>query len=87
MPIPIVGQILGDGIESIPWAMPLIRRVLPVLPWLAVLYLVKWYCSGTSNTSERTMHGKVVLVTVSPNPVYFSTHLQYPAVGMPADSP
>lgn len=60
MPIPIVSKVFGDGLDSVPWVLPLLKTA----PGLAVLYLVKAYFSGASNGSERSMHGKVVMVTV-----------------------
>ena len=60
MPIPIARKVLGDGFDSVPFIWP----VLKTLPYLAVLYLAKLYFNGTANTSERKLHGKVVLVTV-----------------------
>ena len=49
-----------DGIDSV----PLIWPILKTIPWLVGLYLAKIFFSGSSNTSERNMHGKVVMVTV-----------------------
>lgn len=60
MPVPVIASLFADGLDVIPGA----RLVVTALPWLAVLYVLKWYFSGTSNTSERTMHGKVVMITV-----------------------
>lgn len=31
----------------------------------AVVYLFKWFFNGAANGSERNMHSKVVMVTVS----------------------
>jgi hypothetical protein len=61
MPVPLAAQVLAEGLDSIPFIWP----VLKSLPWIAVLVFLKLYFSGTSNASERNMHGKVVLVTVS----------------------
>lgn len=60
MAIYIAVQALFDGIESIPWIWPLLKTA----PWLFFLWLLKTFFQGAKNTSERQMHGKVVLVTV-----------------------
>lgn len=60
MPVPILNQMFTDGVDSIPFVWP----VLKTLPAFAALYLVKTFCQGASNTSERNLHGKVVVVTV-----------------------
>lgn len=60
MPVPIITQVAFDGLSSIPYAY----TVLKAVSWLALLYLLKLYFGGASNTSERTMHSKVVLMTV-----------------------
>lgn len=60
MPVYIASQALFDGLDSIPFVWP----ILKTLPWLAGLYILKLIFSGASNTSERNMHGKVVMVTV-----------------------
>lgn len=61
MPLHIGSQAYMNGFDSIPFLWPTIKA----LPWLGVLYLLKVYFSGASNTSERNMHSKVVMVTVS----------------------
>ena len=61
MPVPVITQLLAEGLDSLPYFYP----VLKTLPWLVGLYLVKTYFEGARNGSERNMHGKVVLVTVS----------------------
>lgn len=61
MPIPILRKAFAEGFDSVPFIFPLLRSA----PWLALLALVKWYFAGAHNPSERDMHGKVVLVTVS----------------------
>lgn len=60
MPIYAALQGVVDGVDSIPFFWPIVKT----LPWLGLLYIVKVFFSGASNTSERNMHGKVVLVTV-----------------------
>lgn len=60
MPIYIASQGFLEGFDTIPYLWP----ILKTLPWLALLYFSKSYFQGSSNGSERNMHGKVVLVTV-----------------------
>ncbi|KAF2272609.1 oxidoreductase-like protein [Westerdykella ornata] len=59
MPVNILAQAFSDGISSIPYSW----TVLKVISCLAVLYLLKWYFNGATNTSERNMHSKVVMIT------------------------
>ncbi|KAI6799726.1 oxidoreductase-like protein [Hortaea werneckii] len=59
MPVYMAVSGLLDGLDSIPFIWPLLKT----LPVLAFLYLLKTFFSGASNTSERNMHGKVVMVT------------------------
>lgn len=59
MPVPVISQVIAEGLDSIPYLLPVVK----ILPWLALLYVVKRYFAGAANTSERNMHGKVVLVT------------------------
>lgn len=61
MPLNIIAQGFSEGLSSIPYAW----TVLKVAPCLAILYLLKWYFNGVINTSERNMHSKVVMITVS----------------------
>jgi len=60
MPLPVAQRALFDGFTSIPKA-----ALIKIAPVLVVLYLVRVYFQGSSNGSERNMHGKVVMVTVS----------------------
>ncbi len=60
MPIGILHQGFTEGLDSIPYGWPIVR----VASAIAVLYLFKWFFNGASNTSERNMHSKVVMVTV-----------------------
>ncbi|USW57201.1 Putative short-chain dehydrogenase/reductase SDR, NAD(P)-binding domain superfamily [Septoria linicola] len=59
MAIYIAVQALFDGIDSIPYIWPILKTA----PWLFLLWLLKTFFQGARNTSERNMHGKVVLVT------------------------
>lgn len=60
MPIPILGEIYYNGIRSIPFLLPIAK----VLPWLALLVVIKTWFGGTKNSNERVMHSKVAVVTV-----------------------
>ncbi|KAM3424251.1 hypothetical protein BST61_g11209 [Cercospora zeina] len=59
MAIYIATQALFDGIDSVPFLWPLLKAA----PWLFLLWLLKTFFQGAKNTSERNMHGKVILVT------------------------
>lgn len=65
MVLPFVAQAIEEGFDSIPYAGPVVWQILKLLPWVLGAYAIKAYCSGKSNPSERNMHGKVILVTVS----------------------
>ncbi len=60
MPIPILAEAIFNGVSSIPFATPILKTA----PWLILIYLLKTYFGGASNTSERLMHSKVVVITV-----------------------
>ena len=61
MPIPIAIRVVFDGFREVPRAATVIKTI----PVFLLLYLVKLFFQGTSNRSERNMHGKVVMITVS----------------------
>lgn len=61
MPVPLLAEVSDRGISGIPYVWDLIK----LLPWLAVLYLLKVYFGGAKCRAERVMHGKVVMITVS----------------------
>lgn len=61
MPINILASAFNEGLDSIPLGWTVVK----VAPVLALLYLLKWYFNGSVNRSERNMHSKVVMVTVS----------------------
>jgi hypothetical protein len=60
MAIYIIRTAFNDGVGSVPFLWP----ILKALPWLILLWAVKFFFSGVSNKSDRNMHGRVVLVTV-----------------------
>ena len=71
MPIPLLADVLSNGVGSIPFA----TQMLKALPWLALIYLLKLYFGGANNTSERLMHSKVIMITVLNSPPYRSIWL------------
>lgn len=61
MPVNFLAEIFYHGPSSIPYFWPVLKATGLTL-FIAVL---KLYFGGASNTSERNMHSKVVLMTVS----------------------
>lgn len=61
MVVPLIAQGFWGGLSTIPYAY----TVLKTIPWIALVILLKVYFEGSKNRSERVMHGKVVIVTVS----------------------
>lgn len=61
MPVPLVQKILKDG----PGSVPHFYAGVQILAVVAVLVLAKRYFQGAVTLSERKMHGKVIIVTVS----------------------
>jgi len=59
MPLPFIADYFWKGIPGVPdgWTM------LKIISAITVVAIVKWYCMGASNTSERQMHGKVIMIT------------------------
>lgn len=62
MAIYIIRSAFNEGVGTVPYLWPILKAV----PWLLLLWAVKFFFSGVSNKSERTMHGKVIMVTVRP---------------------
>lgn len=60
MPVEITKKVLLDGFDTVPYSALAVK----LLPVALVLYVLKYYFSGSVNGSERTMHGKVVIITV-----------------------
>lgn len=71
MPIGILHQGFTEGLESIPYGWTIAK----VTSIIGVLYLLKWFFNGATNTSERNMHSKVVMVTVGSNPFTFVANI------------
>ncbi|KAK9470096.1 uncharacterized protein V1510DRAFT_424016 [Dipodascopsis tothii] len=62
MPVDIAWTIFSEGVEAVPF-WPWIQDHWTWAPWIAGTVLLKKYFSGSKNTWERDMHGRVVLVT------------------------
>ena len=65
MPVPIIIEALTNGLESMPVVHTFLQYVWKVFPYVLAIALAKWYFGGARNTSERTMHSKVVMMTAS----------------------
>lgn len=63
MPVNIILSGIIEGFPSIPYFYP----ILKVVPWVILIGVLKWYFGGARNKSERMMHSKVVMITVSRN--------------------
>lgn len=61
MPLPILAQALWGGLSDVPYGYSLVKISLLI----GTISLLKYYFGGARNPSERLMHGKVVIVTVS----------------------
>ena len=60
MPIPLLSHSIWKGVDSLPYAY----TILKVTAWITVISGLKYYFGGARNTSEKVMHGMVVMVTV-----------------------
>jgi NAD(P)-dependent dehydrogenase (short-subunit alcohol dehydrogenase family) len=59
MPIHIAAEAFYNGFPNLPnWS-----TILQGTAVIAAIALLKWYSTGRANTSERNMHGKVVIIT------------------------
>lgn len=61
MPVPIIAQVFEEGLSDWPWLWTLFKTA----PWVLLIAALKYYFGGARNPSERNMHSKVVLMTVS----------------------
>lgn len=59
MPIHILASAVFEGVSLLPFVIPFLKT----LPLLFSIWLLKWYFGGASNTSERLMHSKVIMIT------------------------
>lgn len=60
MPIHILASAVFEGVYLLPFVVPLLK----VSSLLVLIWLLKIYFGGGSNTSERLMHSKVIMITV-----------------------
>ena len=60
MPIHMLASAVFEGASLLPFVVPLLK----ILPVLFLVWLLKMYFGGASNTSERLMHSKVIMITV-----------------------
>ena len=56
-----IAQSLYGGLDKIQYLGAIIKSILGV----AVLYVLKLYFNGATNTSDRKMHSRVIMMTVS----------------------
>ncbi|KAL5612556.1 hypothetical protein BROUX41_004346 [Berkeleyomyces rouxiae] len=61
MPIPFIFYVIDHGAP--PWLANNFLTMIKVAAAVGLLTLVRLYAAGAKNTSERDMHGKVVLMT------------------------
>ncbi|KAG9252642.1 short chain dehydrogenase/ reductase [Emericellopsis atlantica] len=61
MPLDFISYSLINGPPE--WARSNFMRMVYVVATAGFLVLLKKFCSGRTNTSERPMHGKVVIIT------------------------
>ena len=61
MPVPFLAEAVFGGWTPTPY----LWTILKTLPWLGLIYLLRIYFGGATNSSERMMHSKVVMITVS----------------------
>lgn len=60
MPIHILASVVFEAVSILRFVAPLLK----VLPLLFSIWLLKFYFGGSSNTSKRLMHSKVIMITV-----------------------
>jgi len=66
MPIPAAGYfLLEGGFFDLPYIFPIFKTI----PFLFLFYVLKVFFGGASNTSERDMHSKVIMITVRLSPL------------------
>ncbi|KAF8476020.1 hypothetical protein BDZ91DRAFT_710777 [Kalaharituber pfeilii] len=59
MPIPLLSEIFYNGLSSVPH----VTTVASYAPYVLALYALKRYFRGASNTHERILHSKVIILT------------------------
>lgn len=61
MPVYIFTKGFNEGLDAIPFGWSAVK----IIPAVVLIYLLKVFFNGASTKSERNMHSKVVMVTVS----------------------
>ena len=61
MVVPLLAEGFERGLSGIPYLATTVKTALAI----GVVYLLKTYFGGAKCTSERDMHGKVIMITVS----------------------
>lgn len=61
MVVPLLAEGFERGLSGIPYLSTIIKTALAI----GIIYLLKIYFGGAKCTSERDMHGKVIMITVS----------------------
>lgn len=59
MPLDIIGAVLTEGTDSIPYY----QQIKTIAPYVFTAGMMKYWSRGATNTWERKLHGKVYLVT------------------------
>lgn len=59
MPLDIIGTVLTEGTDSIPYY----QQIKTIAPYVFTAGMMKYWSRGATNTWERKLHGKVYLVT------------------------
>lgn len=61
MVVPLLAEGFGRGVTNIPHLSSIVKTTL----FVGLIYILKTYFGGATCKSERDMHGKVVMITVS----------------------
>ncbi|KAL1896929.1 hypothetical protein Cpir12675_002577 [Ceratocystis pirilliformis] len=61
MPIPFIFYVIENGVP--PWLVENVWSIAKISAAAATLVLIRLYIAGAKNTSERDMHGKVIMMT------------------------
>ena len=72
MPIPFIAQAAWKGVPGLPDGWTILKAVVA----LTLIGMLKWYSAGASNTSERQMNGKVIMITGGTSGIGAATALE-----------
>lgn len=72
MPLPFIAELVWTGIPGFPSAW----TILKVLVAVGIVSAIKWLCMGATNTSDRKLHSKVVLITGGTSGIGAATTLE-----------